>query len=131
MRKFIIITAIMLFTVMATLAKDPETISVPIGEQKVTTKGKITVKFIEVLEDSRCPPNVNCIWAGNARVKISLKSGKKAAKTFELNSTLEPRVVVFDCYEISFGGLTPHPGEESEGASLPRTLTVLIANYKK
>ena len=31
---------------------------------------------LEVLEDSRCPENVQCIWAGNATVDLQLRSGK-------------------------------------------------------
>ena len=132
MKKLIILTAITFLSAVTTFATDPEMVNIQIGEQKVTTTGKITVNFIEVMEDSRCPANVNCIWAGNARVKISLKRGRSSAKTFELNSTLDPRVIVFDCYEISFGGLTPRPGEEAErGAASVSTLTISIAEHKK
>ncbi len=128
MKKFIVITAITLFTVMATLAKDPETISVKMGDQKVTTTGKITVKFIEILEDSRCPPNVTCIWAGNAKIKISLKKGRKASKTCELNSGLDPKTVVFEGYDITFVDLRLKPGQKLPG---PETLTLSISKHKK
>jgi len=131
MKKFIIITAITLFTAMATLAKDPETFSVQIGEQKVTTTGKITVKFIEVLEDSRCPPHVTCVWAGNAKIKISVKKGRKAAKTFELNSTLDPKTIVFEGYDICFVDLRLMPGEQVKVRAFPKTVTLAISKHKK
>ena len=131
MKKFIIITAITLFTAMATLAKDPETFSVRIGEQKVTKAGKITVKFIEVLEDSRCPVNVNCVWAGNAKIKISLKKGRKAAKTCELNSGLGLTTIVFEGYDITFVDLRLKPGEEVKEREFPKTVTLAISKHKK
>lgn len=131
MKKLIIITAIMLFTAMATLAKDPERFSVVIGAQKVTTTGKITVKFLEILEDSRCPPNVTCIWAGNAKIKISVKKGKKAAKTFELNSTLDSKTILFEGYDITFVDLKPMAGEDPKTTPAAKTITLAIAKHKK
>lgn len=131
MKRIIIITAITIFTAMTAMAKDPETFSVAIGEQKVTTTGKITVKFIEVLEDSRCPPHVTCIWAGNAKVKMSVKKGRKAAKTFELNSTLDPKTIVFEGYDITFVDLRMIPGEEVKVRAFPKTLTLAIKKHVK
>ena len=34
-----------------------------------------TLTFAEV-EDSRCPENVQCVWAGNATVDVQLRSGE-------------------------------------------------------
>lgn len=131
MKKFIIITTITLLTAMATLAKDPETFNVRIGQHKATTAGKITVKFIEVLEDSRCPPNVTCIWAGNAKVKISVRKGRKAAKTFELNSGLDPKTLVFEGYDISFVDLSKIPNDDSKLQLVYNTLTLSVSKHKK
>ncbi len=39
-----------------------------IGETK--TYGSVSIKPISVEEDSRCPANANCIWAGRVRLKI-------------------------------------------------------------
>lgn len=131
MKKFIIITLITLLMAMATLAKEPETFSVELCEQKVTTTGKITVKFLEVLEDSRCPPHVTCIWAGNAKIKISVKKGRRAAKTFELNSTLDPKTIVFEGYDITFVDLRMIPGEQVKVREFPKTVTLAISKHKK
>lgn len=131
MKKFIIITAITLLTAMSTLAKTPETFSVELCKQKVTTIGKITVKFLEVVEDSRCPPNVTCIWAGNAKVKISVNKGRKAAMTFELNSGLDPKTIVFEGYDITFVDLSKIPRDESKAQLVYNTLTLSISKHKK
>ena len=38
----------------------------------------IKVKFVEVLQDSRCPKGVTCIWAGEVIVLVDIfKKGKK------------------------------------------------------
>tara|TARA_B100000809_G_scaffold266504_1_gene329547 strand:+ start:7799 stop:8212 length:414 start_codon:yes stop_codon:yes gene_type:complete len=31
-----------------------------------------TIKFVEVLEDSRCPKDANCIWAGRAKILVEI-----------------------------------------------------------
>ena len=80
-----------------------------INKQKIVTKDKLTIKFVSLVEDSRCPTDTNCIWAGNAKITIKINKGKSAAKTFELNTNLEPQVVTFAGYEIKLTNLTPQP----------------------
>ena len=42
--------------------------------QKVTVKDtNLTVRFVAVAEDSRCPVDVTCAWAGNARLEFDLQ----------------------------------------------------------
>jgi hypothetical protein len=56
----------------------------------------IYVTPVEVIEDSRCPANANCIWAGTVKIKAMLESGSgKASQIFELNKpiTTETREV--------------------------------------
>ncbi len=66
-----------------------------VNRQKTVTKDKLTVKFISVTEDSRCPEGTNCIWAGNAKIRIKASKSKGASKTFELNTNLKPQTVIF------------------------------------
>lgn len=44
-------------------------------KETVTLPTSGTLTFAEV-EDSRCPENVQCIWAGNATVDLQLRSGQ-------------------------------------------------------
>ncbi len=39
--------------------------------------GGLTVTPLEVLEDSRCPANVDCVWAGQVRLRVNI-SGAEA-----------------------------------------------------
>ena len=54
----------------ADVQKLPATIQLQPGEERVVT-GNI-VRFIEVKEDSRCPVDVVCAWAGNAALLLSV-----------------------------------------------------------
>lgn len=49
-----------------------------IGETK--NFGSVSIKPISVEEDSRCPANANCVWAGRVRVKI-LVNGNESVVT--------------------------------------------------
>lgn len=42
--------------------------------------GDFQLTPLEVLEDSRCPANVQCVWAGRLRLKARLDFGAKAAE---------------------------------------------------
>ncbi len=80
-----------------------------INEQTTDETSGITVKFVELVEDSRCPEGVNCIWAGNAKVKISVSKNGANGQTIELNTNLQPRSVVYEGLTITLSDVTPHP----------------------
>jgi hypothetical protein len=54
----------------ATATKGSETLRVQINKEKRLAKSTLSVRFVELVEDSRCPTDTNCIWAGNAKIKI-------------------------------------------------------------
>ena len=53
-------------------------IVVPLRETVQIGDGEIT--FIDVKQDSRCPENVTCVWAGEVQLALRLKFPKKASK---------------------------------------------------
>lgn len=54
-------------------------IKVPLGNA-INLRG-VSIKFLEVVEDSRCPKDVTCIWAGRAIVKVEITAnGTKSEK---------------------------------------------------
>ncbi len=90
-------------------AQTSQQFKLQVNRQKAVSNGKLTVKFISVLEDSRCPEDTNCVWAGNAKLQIKLSNHKGKSKTFELNTGLEPQIISFEGYEIKVIDLTPKP----------------------
>lgn len=69
----------------------------------------LRVTFTRVLEDSRCPVDVVCVWAGNAKVELELALTGHGQSTAELNSTLEPQEVEFAGYLVRYLDLEPRP----------------------
>ena len=43
-------------------------------------------RFVELIEDSRCPRDVQCIQAGRARVRLSVQRGNAAPVSIELST---------------------------------------------
>ncbi len=58
-----------------------------IGEQQQFKD--VTLKFVKVVQDSRCPKDVACIWAGEVVVLVDVyeKDTKIAQKTLTLSPT--------------------------------------------
>ena len=42
------------------------------GQKAVINSSGLEITFNRVLEDSRCPKGVECVWEGNGRVEISV-----------------------------------------------------------
>lgn len=105
--KLAIITLIStLLFAMTITAQPPESVSIRAGQRKSAVKGRLKIKFLSVEEDSRCPEGVQCIWAGNAKIKISV-SGMYETKTLELNTNMAPQSVTMDCWAIEIESLLP------------------------
>ncbi|MFT3743658.1 MAG: hypothetical protein QM785_05110 [Pyrinomonadaceae bacterium] len=130
MRYFALIVFSIAAFATAGFAKAPETISVRMGQSKTSDHGKVSVKFVSIVEDSRCPMNARCVWAGNAKIKLAVSKGKAAARSIELNSGLKPDSVVVYGYEIKFVDLSPYPGEKVRMVAMPKMATISVKKAK-
>ncbi len=94
-------------------------VKVPKGET-VVLKG-ISIKFMEVMEDSRCPEGVDCIWAGRAIVKAKVtangKSEEKLLTFGEVRPGEEKNTNLYSSPTFAINGLSlkPYPTAESVG----------------
>ena len=51
---------------------EPGVVAARIG-QTADLGGGLRVRPLEVVEDSRCPQNAHCIWAGRLRVRVAIE----------------------------------------------------------
>ena len=55
------------------------------GLGQVAIVSDLRIRPIEVIEDSRCPANVQCVWAGRLKVRARMKGpGWTQVRDFEL-----------------------------------------------
>lgn len=112
-------------TIVSAQAQNTQQAVVKINKQKKFSKSKMTVKVLSV-EDSRCPEGVDCVWAGNAKVKIQVKNSKGKSQTFELNTNLDPKAVKVDNYEIKLGEVAPYPKANARIDANSYTAVIII-----
>ncbi len=51
-----------------------ESFEMKIGERLGNQDIEVMLKMVEMVEDSRCPKNTNCVWEGQAMVKVKIKT---------------------------------------------------------
>lgn len=92
----------------ASAARHPETLRVQVNHEKRAAKSRLSVRFVEMVEDSRCPTDANCVWAGNAKIKIRVsKNGRSQDLTLDTNGQHSTATV--EGYSIKLVSLTPQP----------------------
>ena len=47
--------------------------------ERATLPGQSSLRYTGVANDSRCPPTVQCVWAGDAEVKLVFEQAGKSA----------------------------------------------------
>ncbi|MCG2420265.1 hypothetical protein K8089_14645 [Aequorivita sp. F47161] len=107
-------------------------VKVPKGDT-VVLKG-VSIKFMEVVEDSRCPTGVDCIWAGRAKVKVAVTSnGKTEEKILTFGETRpgeEKNTNLFSSKEFAINGLKLNPYPTSEDSGKIKNYVLLICEEK-
>ncbi|MDC8002515.1 hypothetical protein POV27_00500 [Aureisphaera galaxeae] len=95
-------------------------IGVKVALDETVTLGDVSITFVKVLEDSRCPKYVNCMWAGEVRVEVAIQEKGKEATMHEVtlgatdavskNKTFYKK----EGYFIELMAVNPYPENEKE-----------------
>jgi hypothetical protein len=96
------------FNMTVPAAQTRDMITIKVGQQKVDKASGLRIKFVSVVEDSRCPVDVDCIHAGNSRIQVRI-TGERSSKDFEFNTTIGPKGDMLDGWAIYLEELTPLP----------------------
>ncbi|RMA65888.1 hypothetical protein [Ulvibacter antarcticus] len=90
-------------------------VKVPMGE--TVQFQKASVNFIKVLEDSRCPTDVTCVWAGQVKILVEVKEKGKAAVQKEIlfKGSVDTTLVASEGYKLKGVSLSPYPTSETQG----------------
>ncbi len=69
----------------------------------------LVVRFAEVINDSRCPVDVQCVSEGDAAVAFGLQAGGSEETVVTLHTRDEPREGALGPYRVALEGLRPRP----------------------
>ena len=84
-----------------------EEFTIKVGQPVQVKEANLKITFTSVQEDSRCPVDVACVWAGNAKLTIEVKRSKKKFLSASLNTTLNPREIAYKGYTIKLIQVRP------------------------
>jgi hypothetical protein len=89
-----------------------EPFTLGIGDEKTVEGAGISVMFIGVTEDSRCPSDVVCIWEGQTSAELRVKKG---ADVSDMNLTIRGsgggmlNAKNFEGYTVTLTKVDPYP----------------------
>jgi hypothetical protein len=98
-------------TLPATATLD-KTFQLRLGKSATLAPDNLQVTFVKVQEDSRCPSDVQCAWAGQAVVQIQVSSANSQPQTaaLTLGASLQPgSSAAFGPYSVEVSDLAPYP----------------------
>ena len=109
---FSIVSIIVSCQVLAQKQDTPETVfNVPLT--KTTTQDGVSITLVAVVEDSRCPRDTTCIWAGKAVVKILVSGADQELQEITVVFQNESQSVIATTEDTVFTALKllPYPGD--------------------
>ena len=112
-------------------------INIPVAlhiDQKIASPSLVSglsVFFVEVVEDSRCPTGAECVTSGTVTIRVDTASGVlptgETTLILEAGHT-EPTIKKLGKFSVAFLSMEPYPvaGETIELADYVATLAVII-----
>jgi hypothetical protein len=80
--------------------------------------GETQIKFAEVVSDSRCPRDVDCVWAGEAKVRVEIYKNRQFSEEKEITfGALSNRLEILSTELLGINALKLQPYPES---SIPK-----------
>lgn len=89
-------------------AQSGEPVELRVGQAVTLDGGAVTIRFLSVVDDSRCPTSVVCVWQGDGAVELRLR-WSDSTRVDTLHTTLAPNSVTAAGVRITLAGLAPYP----------------------
>jgi hypothetical protein len=99
------------------------------GENKFVKEYQMNVTFKQMSEDSRCPKDVNCIWAGVATADVEFMGLATRPMTLQISTINDAnkgytKTQSFNGYNISLVSVTPETTSEKGFKALKGTYQI-------
>jgi hypothetical protein len=93
--------------------------------------GEVKVNFLRVIEDSRCPSDVDCVWSGQIQVAVSVSVKGSVPKTLSLINRARSKNIStkkFKKYSIEFVKAEPYPKNRNQKTKpADQTISLIVS----
>jgi hypothetical protein len=127
---WIVLTCALLLCVHVEGAEQSRELKLNAGRVVTLDEGRLRVRFVSVASDSRCPTDVDCVWAGNAEVVFEVSGSRRGSRTFRLNTSASPERPGegrYGRYTLKLTALAPQPRSNRKIAPGQYTATLLVS----
>ena len=85
------------------------------------------IRFADVVEDSRCAPDVQCVWAGRVRIALALtlEGGTPVVDTLVLGPGSPAQPARYGNLGVRFVGYEPAPARSTEARPAQQAVALL------
>lgn len=105
-------------------------VSLKEGENKFVKELGMNITFKRIVEDSRCPKDVNCIWEGAATAEIEVMGVETRPMTLKISTVNQgekySKVQQFNGYDITLDQLTPETTSEKGMKALQGSYKIVL-----
>lgn len=96
------------------MAQRDQSIKVRLGETETSTASGIKVTFLSVVEDSRCPDDAQCVWAGRVLIDVEIEGKNGLTVKKQLSSDGDEKSVVVEDYRVHLTSVSANPEHGSK-----------------
>ena len=111
----------------AIVAQPGAEFSLPLGKTASLSGNGVTVTFTQVEEDSRCPIDVVCVWAGDAKIELAIKHEGSPEDVKVVSLTPANNETTSGDLRIRFVGLAPVPRQADVGKPRPYVARLILS----
>lgn len=95
-----------------------------VGESAAITELGVWMRFHRVVEDSRCPASVVCVWSGDGAVLMEVAPLNGDSKETVLHTNIDPSSISLGKAELRLVKLDPYPA--APGSIAPDAYVVTL-----
>lgn len=114
----------------AMTVKTGEPFRLTVGQSAQLASGQITMTFVEVAEDSRCPRGVECVWAGQVVVVLDVSENGQSSGPVKLTlSAARPAAMAtaqVGGHTVQLMDVAPYPQNGKQIAPADYTATLQV-----
>lgn len=102
-----------------------EDVKLAVGQTAVVAGEPLTVRFDRVVDDSRCPTNVQCVRAGEAHVAIVMYAATAQPQEVVLaTEPAQPQSASYGAYDVRLVTLEPRPRTDVPNPAYAATVRI-------